>query len=327
MTSFSANTVKQIVFVVFPEIKLLDIAGPMQVFTDANVDNEARYNISVVSLDGGNILTDTVLPVVSVPIADLDLRAIDTLIIVGGGGSRAASEDTKLITALKGLVAGSRRIGSVCSGAFVLAATGLLDGRRAVTHWDSCDYLAEKFPQVQIETDPIYIKDGDVWTSAGVTAGIDMALAMVAEDFGKPEALAVARSLVTYMVRPGGQSQFSTTLLLQSNESAARFDELHNWMQGNLGADLRVEKLAQVARMSPRNFARLYTSETGCTPAKSVENMRVEMARQLLEDTDHPIKVVALKCGFRDEERLRRAMGRVLNASPSDYRKRFRPTG
>ncbi len=308
---------------IFPQIKLLDIAGPLQVFTDACRESRAQYEVTVVSLTGGKIATDTVLPVTASAAKPWRNRSIDTLIVAGGNGSRAASRNAKLVSAVRQMASRSRRVGSVCSGAFVTAAAGLLDNRRAVTHWDACAELAETYPKIRVETDPIYIKDGNVWSSAGVTAGIDMALAMVAEDFGKAASLAVARSLVSFMVRPGGQSQFSAALVSQSADTRGQFDDLHGWILGNLKSDLSVERLAAIAKMSSRNFSRIYASEIGISPAKAVEAFRLEAARRLLEDTSYSIKEVARTCGFGDEERLRRSMQRSLHVSPSDYRQRF----
>lgn len=248
---------------------------------------------------------------------------IDTLIIAGGRGAQAAAKNMQLVALLTELAGKATRVGSVCTGAFVLAAMGLLDGRRAVTHWDSCTKLQGEFPKVQVEADPIFINDRSVWTSAGVTAGIDMALAMVAEDFGKQTALSTARYLVTYVVRPGGQSQFSTALENQTKDSTGQFENLHLWIADNLAADLRVDELAAFVGMSTRNFTRRYIEEIGLSPAKSVERIRVEAARDILESSQMSIKSVALQSGFGDEERLRRAMQRHLNIAPSEYRVRF----
>jgi len=203
----------------------------------------------------------------------------------------------------------------------------MLDRRRAVTHWESCAALQQAYPEVQVEKDPIYIRDGHIWTSAGVTAGIDMALAMVAADHGRQAALSLARSLVAYMIRPGGQSQFSPVLDQQENDSTGKFEALHVWIIDNLDKDLRVEALARQANMSARNFARVYAAETGSSPARAVEQFRVEAARRLLEDTSLPVTAIADRCGFNDDERLRRAMTRTLNLSPKDYRRHFGNTG
>ncbi len=314
------------VFLVYPGVKLLDLAGPLQVFADAARSGGGlpAYRTKVASLDGGSIPSDTSVAVPSAPFASLAEEPIDTLLVIGGTGVFAALQDAQLVEEVRGLAARARRVGSICSGAFLLAAAGLLSGKRAATHWDYCSRLAAYDPNIQVEHDSIYVEDGGVWTSAGVTAGIDLALAMVAKDIGRPRAMALARNLVTFMVRPGGQSQFSPVLARQSADAEGRFDGLHDWMASNLESDLRVEVLAEQAGMSPRSFARLYAEHTGQTPAKAVEALRVEAARGLLETTDLAVSQVALRCGFGDDERLRRAFLRSLQVPPAAYRERFR---
>ena len=326
MPSFYAKTAKSVVFIVFPQFKLLDIAGPLQVFTDALQEGKPPYEISVVSLEGGDVATDTILPITTEAANRWLNRDINTFIVAGGQGARPASSDAALLATVKQLAARSERVGSVCTGAFVLAAAGLLNDRRAVTHWESCAELADCYHRVKVEADPIFVQDGKIWTSAGVTAGIDMSLAIVAEDFGKTAALTLARSLVSYIVRPGGQSQFSTLLASQALDSAGRFERLHAWVASNLNADLGVEKLAEAGNMSTRNFVRLYSIETGRSPAKAIETIRLEAARRLLEESNLTVKSVAAKTGFGNEERLRRAMQRHMQIAPSDYRNRFGST-
>ena len=220
-----------------------------------------------------------------------------------------------------------RRVCSVCTGAFLLAAAGLLDGRGAVTHWDSGDQFRSLYPEVQLDLSPIYRKDGRIWTSAGVTAGIDMALALVEEDLGRTAALAIAKQLVVFLHRPGGQAQFSNMLSAQvralNQEPSHKFYELHGWIADNLMADLSVEALARRARMSTRSFTRYHSTLMGTTPAKAVEQMRLEAAKQALERGDLSIKRIAATCGFGDDERLRRAFVRNLGVSPDAYRERF----
>ncbi|UTS82867.1 GlxA family transcriptional regulator [Phaeobacter piscinae] len=323
MPSKNAKTPKTVLFVVFPQVKLLDIAGPLQVFSDANDEIENCYEVVVASSGGGDTPTDTVLPVATRALEDCRALVIDTLIISGGEGAYAASQNPDLLDCIRYLAARSRRVGSVCTGAYVLSATGLLEGRRVVTHWNDCAQLQSDFPHICVEMDPIYINDGCFWSSAGVTAGIDMALAMVAEDCGKHVSLALARSLVAYMVRPGGQSQFSAVLTNQSKDTMGQFDELHTWIENNLASRISVEKLATIAKMSARNFSRVYKRKTGQSPAKAVETMRVDAARRLLEGSGLPVKTIALKTGFGDEERMRRALHRSLHVSPNEYRERF----
>ncbi|POF31014.1 GlxA family transcriptional regulator [Roseibium marinum] len=314
----------KVLFVVFPQIKLLDLAGPLQVFADAVDDNGiAVYRTEVVSIDGQYVKTDTPVSIATEAMKSWANEQIDTLIVVGGNGARAAALNPHVVDGVLRLAEKADRIASVCTGAFVLAACGLLDGRRAVTHWQSCDALSREHPCVLVETDPIYVKAENVWTSAGVTAGIDMALAMVAEDIGRTASLSLARELVSYVVRPGGQSQFSSTLDRQILDETGRFESLHEWIANNIDKDLRVDVLAERANMSPRNFARLYTQQTGRTPAKAVEGIRMEAARRSLEESDLSVSEVARQCGFGDDERMRRSFIRLLHVSPSDYRQRF----
>lgn len=332
MTSFSAkcadsaDNTRQVVFVVYPDIVLLDLVGPLQVFSHA-IDPETKtngYACAVTSVGGGMVDTNTVVSIPSEPASRYLETSIHTLVVVGGDGANTVMRDPHVLKTVNALAAGAQRVCSVCSGALVLAAAGLLDGRRAVTHWDDCETLEKGFPDVKVEVDPIYIQDGNVWTSAGITAGIDMALAVVAEDLGRRSALRVARSMVTHMARAGGQSQFSPVLRRQLLDSAGRFEHLHRWIAENLDQDLRVEELAAKANMSARNFARVYTGHMGMTPAKAVEAIRIEVAQDLLGTSEQTIKQIAAQCGFNDEERMRRAFMRALNVSPTDYRRGFR---
>ena len=323
-TSSPPFTTRSVVFVIYPKVKLLDIAGPLQVFSDTCFDNgKHAYRTAVVSLAGNSTPSDTPVSLSSDAIEKWYRRKIHTLIVVGGEGAEAASKNEHLIANISALAAKAERVGSVCSGALVLAACGLLDNRRAVTHWDTCEKLAHAYPQVRVESDPIFIKDERIWSSAGVTAGIDMALAMIAEDLGRQVALSTARSLVTYFVRPGGQSQFSEALDRQVSDTSGRFDALHDWMRNNLHKDLRVEVLAGKANMSSRNFARQYVEQMGQTPAKAVLSFRVEAARELLENSALTMTSIASRCGFGNDEHMRRAFTRVLNVAPNEYRKRF----
>lgn len=323
MPSFPAKSRPAVVFLTFPDAKLLDIAGPMQVFADAWRFGGETYEIAIVSAEGGDQLTDTGVQLRSVGMEAWRDQSIHTLLISGGWGAKSAAQNAPLVTWIEDLARQCRRVGSVCTGAYILAAAGLLNGRRATTHWYACQDLAQMYPDVRVEPDRIFIKDDRIWTSAGVTAGIDMALAMIAEDSGRKTAIGVARSLVTYMARPGGQSQFSATLQSQINDTSGRFDALHSWIASHLDEDLQVKRLADHAGMSARNFARAYQSTMGRTPAKSVELFRVMAARDLLEETNEPISKIARKTGFYDDERLRRAMKRVLGVSPKECRERF----
>ncbi|MGB0506389.1 MAG: GlxA family transcriptional regulator [Pikeienuella sp.] len=328
MTSFSAKRIsssakRKVVFVVFPAVKLLDLTGPMQVFADASLHGGHGYELIVASVSGGDVVTDAAISVPTVALSSLSGFPVDTLIVAGGAGTVSAAKDADLLREVQQLGAVSKRIGSVCTGTFVLAAAGLLDGRRAVTHWDSCAVLATKFPTISVEPDAIYTRDKNIWTSAGVTAGIDMTLAMITEDSGRKVALTLARSLVCYLVRPGGQSQFSGTLERQIRDGKGQFDELNAWVAENLTKNLSVEALAKRVNMSPRNFARVYKAQTGVSPAKAVEAIRIDAACQLLEESQVPLTSVAMKAGFSDEERLRRAMIRLKGVAPGAYRLRF----
>jgi transcriptional regulator GlxA family with amidase domain len=333
MTSYSAKSEHplNVVFVVYPNIVLLDLVGPLQVFTHARKDPQSgpAYQTHVVSFEGGRIKTNTVLPIDSDPIGDWVAggRDLHTLMVVGGDGAVDASLHQPFVALFRQLADRATRICSVCSGAFVLAAAGLLDGHRAVTHWEDCEKLASDYPAVDVEVDPIYIRDGDVWTSAGITAGIDMALAVIEEDLGNPAAIEMARSLVTPMVRSGGQSQFSAELDRHAHDVEGRFEGLHIWIKDNIAQKISVEDLANTCGMSARNFSRRYTETMGVSPAKAIEAMRVDVARDLLAKTDQSIKMVAGTCGFQDDERMRRAFMRLINTSPSEYRKQFQLHG
>jgi transcriptional regulator GlxA family with amidase domain len=241
--------------------------------------------------------------------------------VAGGQGVEAAAADPVLLDWVRQRAGRARRVASVCTGAFLLAAAGVLDGRRAATHWSFCADLARRYPAVRVEPDPIFVRDGPVWTSAGVTSGIDLALALVEEDLGRTMALAVARYLVVFLKRAGGQAQFSTALSLQAADD--RFGALHAWIGAHLTHDLSLPVLAGQAGMSERSFSRHYAETTGLTPARAVERLRVEAARQLLSESRLPVKRVAQRCGFGSEETMRRSFLRLLEVTPQDYRARF----
>ena len=246
---------------------------------------------------------------------------IDTLIVAGGIGSRRIIEDERVLRWLRRTAPRVRRLASVCTGALVLAEAGLLAGRRATTHWGFCETLAARYPDIQVEPDPIFVRDGPVWSSAGVTAGIDLALALVEEDLGRATALTVARHLVMFLKRPGGQAQFSAALALQAGEE--RFGRLHAYIADNLSGDLSLPALAAAAGMSARSLSRHYHAATGLTPARAVERLRVEAARRALAETAQPVKRVARTCGFGSEETMRRSFLRHVAATPQEYRARF----
>jgi transcriptional regulator GlxA family with amidase domain len=321
---FTPNRLRQVEILAFQDVQLLDVAGPLQVFASANevairLGDAPLYAPLVVSA-GGPVIASSGLGLVTAQLPPAGAR-LDTLLVAGGPGVHAAAADSVLLDWVCARAARARRTASACTGAFLLAAAGLLEGRRAATHWMHCAELARRFPSIRVEPDPIFVRDGALWTSAGVTAAIDLALAMVEEDAGRSLALAVARHLVMFLKRPGGQAQFSTVLSLQGAED--QFDALHGWMAGRLCNDLSLPTLAAKAGMSERSFSRRYAKATGITPARAVERLRVEAARRLLSDTRLPIKRIAARCGFGSEETLRRSFLRLLAATPQNYRARF----
>lgn len=320
---FMPNTLRRIEIVAFHKVQLLDVAGPLQVFATANdlaaLDGHTLPYEPVVVAAGEQVRTSAGLDLGTLPLPPVE-APLHTLVVAGGWGVYEACEDARLVDWIGRRAKAARQTASVCSGAFLLASTGLLDGRRAVTHWQRCAEFSRRFPKVHLDPDPIFIRDGDIWTSAGVTAGIDLALALVEADLGRKAALAVARQLVVFLKRPGGQAQFSAALSLQ--EQDGRFDDLHGWIVENLRGDLTLDSLADRAGMSLRSFARHYREATGRTPAKAVETIRIETARRLLEQ-GMAVARVASRCGFGSEETLRRAFQRRFAASPQSYRERF----
>jgi transcriptional regulator GlxA family with amidase domain len=322
---FTPNRTRIVEILAFPAVQLLDVAGPLQVFASANdlsagSGRAPPYSPRVVAQAGPMVTASAGLALMAAPLPRA-AAALDTLVIAGGDGVRDAAANAALLAWVQARAKRARRVASVCTGAFVLGAAGLLDGRRAVTHWAECAELARRYPAIRVEPDPIFVCDGTVWSSAGITAGIDLALALVEQDLGRPLALAVARHLVMFLKRPGGQAQFSTTLSLQGAED--RFGALHSWIAGNVAGDLSLPTLAERAGMSERSFSRHYAEATGLTPVRAVERLRVEAARQLLCDTRAPVKRVAERCGFGSEETMRRSFVRLLAATPQDYRARF----
>ena len=312
-----------VVIVGFPTVQLLDVAGPLEVFDLACRFRPGAYRVELATSDGEVLTTSSGLRLA--PHARLADRTtgLDTVIVAGGNGTVAALSDEMLIDWLRTVEPGCRRVASVCSGAFLLAQAGLLDGRRATTHWSVCDELERAFPTTVVDADAIYVRDGKIATSAGITAGMDLALALVEEDLGRDVALEVARWLVLFVRRPGGQSQFSTQLRSQSAERAPLRD-LQTWIVEHPADDLSVSRLATRVAMSPRHFARVFTRETGVTPAVYVERSRVDTARRLLEETGVGLDAVSDAAGFGSVETLRRAFHRTLGVAPSDYRARFR---
>jgi transcriptional regulator GlxA family with amidase domain len=316
----------RIVLLAYEHMNLLDLSGPLQAFASAARRHSAGgpplYETVIASAAGGMVTTSAGLAFATVSIASLDGTQIDTLLMPGGCAGDTYSAPPALVNWIRQRAPQVRRLASVCTGAFMLAATGLLDGRRVATHWEWADRLRKLHPALIVDEDKIYIHDGQMWSSAGVSAGIDLALALIEEDYGHRVAIETARQMVVFMKRAGGQSQFSTPLAAQARESGG-FAELHAWMAANLHGDLCVERLAEQAGMGARTFARAYAAQTGSTPAAMVEAMRLEAARRALEDTQQPIKAIAVATGHGSEQNLRRVFMRRLGTSPGEYRKRF----
>ena len=309
---------RRVVFAVVPPIQILDLTGPFEVFARCG-----GYRVELVTNDpGGQVSSSCGLRLCEAGDYRAVRGSIDTLLVPGGDGAEDLLVDDAFLRWLRRMSRGVRRIGAICTGAFPLAAAGILDGRRAATHWRFCARLQDQFPQVRVEQDPIFLRDGNVYTSAGVMAGIDLALALVEEDHGQSKSLEIARDLVMFLRRPGGQSQFSTVLAAQVS-SRRPIEDLQGWILAHLTGDLSVEKLAAHCRMSARHFTRVFTAEKGVTPARFVEQARVESARILLETSGCGMKQAAAQSGFGSVDSLRRAFVRVLRVTPSEYARHF----
>jgi len=316
----------RVVLLAYEDMNLLDLCGPLQALSTATRRHSGGgaplYEAIVASANGGLVTTSAGLPVMTVALAALEGLAIDTLIAPGG----CKGEHFPALPALVDWIAQQaprvRRVCSVCTGAFLLAAAGQLQGKRAATHWEWAERLRSRHPQVEVDADRIFVKDGAVWTSAGVSAGIDLTLALIEEDYGHHAAIETARQLVMFIKRSGGQSQFSVPLAAQAHEGG-RFDALHAWVAANLHEQLTVERLAEQAGMGARSFARSYAGQLGRTPAKMVEAMRLEAACRALEKTALPLKTIAANTGYVQEQNLRRVFQRQLGISPGQYRSRF----
>ena len=313
----------RIVIATFDAAQILDVTGPLEVFSTASRFIEsAAYRTEVVTTRGGPVRASCGLEFASSPLSDV-AGTVDTLIVAGGTGMHAATEDEQLLHHVRRLAVGARRVTSVCSGAFVLAAAGLLEGRRATTHWDACELLRDLYEGVTVDADAIYVRDGNVWTSAGVTAGIDLALALVADDHGHSAAATVARRLVVYLQRSGGQAQFSALLAVQAADTEPVRDLL-SWLRDHLAADLSVAALARQINLSERQFTRVFKAEVGVTAAGYVEAVRLDSACLLLESTNRTIAQIAKTCGFGTPETMNRTFRRRLNTTPGDHRHHFR---
>jgi transcriptional regulator GlxA family with amidase domain len=302
-----------------PPVQILDVTGTLEVFSNA-----PGYSVEVGAPDGSHSLKTNRGIALSgaIPIQDISGR-IDTLVIAGGPGAESGVYDEAYLAWIEAAAARSRRVASICTGAFLLAAAGLLDGKRAVTHWDFCDRLAREFPNIEVCPDPIYLRDGSTYTSAGITAGIDLTLALVEEDHGHQMALRVARQLVMFLVRPGGQSQYSHMLSRQAITSEP-LRELQVWMLENLREDLSVERLADRIGMSARHFSRVCQRETNMNPGQFVDRMRVEAAQQMIDSSSMGLKEIADACGFRSADSMRRTFLRVIGITAGEYTERFK---
>lgn len=320
---------RQIAMIGFNNHQILDIVGPMEMFSGASQigDGTDRYTTTLVAHQMGPLSSTGQMRLMADRTFDsyteADLKKIDTLLIAGGVGIRNAMREGHVMTFIKRAAPYARRIGSICTGAFALARLGMLDGRRATTHWEEVARLKERYPKIEVEEDALYVRDEHIWTSAGVTAGIDMALAMIEEDYGHDVTLAVARRHVVYMIRPGGQSQFSARLIGQS-KPPGRLGTLVEWLGDNPNSDLTVPALAERAAMSERSFARHFLAEVGMTPARFVERTRLDYARQYLEQETTSLDEVFVAAGFASAEQMRRSFQRCLNITPQAYRSRFR---
>lgn len=328
-TAANSPPARLISVVAYPGAEILDIAGPLEVFAFASLAlqrqgrrNDPGYRIEVLAAEPGPVQTLSGMQIIADRAYTDAGEGIDTLLVPGSGDVQRALRDQTLLAWIRNVAARVRRVGSVCTGAFLLAGCGLLHKRRATTHWHYCKQLAEQYPAVTVLPDKLFVRDGCVYSSGGICSGIDLALALVEEDWGRELALFVARYLVMFLNRPGGQAQFSVDF---SAETASRTDlrGVQSWISQHLTNDLRVARLAGRLAMSPRNFARLFVAETGITPAKFVEQTRLDAARRFLEDTDLPVAVVAEKTGFYDAERMRRSFIRQLGVNPQNYRARF----
>lgn len=312
-----------VVMLVYPGVMAMDVFGPLEAFAEANlIAGRPVYKIAMAGMTTDPVETSLGIPITpGIALADIE-GPIDTLLVSGGFGQAEASNDPHLLAWLRANGPRARRCGSICTGAFVLAAAGLLDGKRVTTHWAMAQELSRRYPLVSVEADRIFVADGSVYTSAGVTTGIDLALGLIEEDHGRALSLRVARALVVYLKRPAGQSQFSNHLLAQFAASPP-VRRAQEWALEHLAADLSIKALAAQARMGERTFRRAFAEETGETPRDFVERIRVDAARSLFEEAQLPVQVVAARCGFESAGTLRRAFVRRLGVTPQSYRLRF----
>ncbi|WP_421926042.1 GlxA family transcriptional regulator [Neoaquamicrobium sediminum] len=309
---------RAVAIILHPGFQMLDVTGPVAAFEIANRFRPGSYTLTVLAPEGGGrVQSSSGLDLDAAPLDDAEY---DTVLVSGGEIIRSMSAMQEIVGWLP--QAKARRIASVCSGAFFLAEAGLLEGRRATTHWESTDHFARRYPNVRLDAERIFIRDGNVWTSAGISAGIDLTLALIEDDLGSDIARRIAQQLVVHQRRPGGQSQFSA--IVELGGRSGRFAELIDWMRARIAEPLTVERLADRAAMSPRNFARAFTAETGTTPAKAVERLRLETARTAVESSARPLDEIAVLAGFGDPGRMRRAFVRQFGLPPHSMRRAAR---
>jgi transcriptional regulator GlxA family with amidase domain len=324
---------RRIALLVWPGCDVLDVCGPADVFFYAHYwqvrhgkTREPGYQCDIVAATPGPVRTTCGIELVAThSYADIE-DGLDTLLVAGGREAERASMDPALVDCVRCLAPKARRVGSICSGTFILAAAGLLHQRRVTTHWLFSDILAKAYPSVDVDSSLLFHRDGNIYSSGGITAGIDLTLALIEEDLGREIALATARTLVVFPRRPGGQSQFSAHVNFLNLGTRPEIQELQTWMLVNPGEDLSVQAMADRMGMSPRNFSRLFRNEIGEPPAQFAERARADAARLKLEESTEPVETIAEKCGFGNAERMRRAFQRLFDVSPHDYRARFRST-
>lgn len=333
MPSLEDAHFRRIGFLAYPDFQSLDLSGPYEAFHWADLmlgvlgrTKAPTYQLLVIAEAIGPIRTMSGLEIVATSSYRDIVDGLDTLVVLGGTGCESASEDRPLVEWVRSIAPKCRRIVSICSGAFILAAAGLLHRRRATTHWIYAERLAKAYPSIEVDASLIFVRDGNIYTSGGITAGIDLALALVEEDLGTEAMLGVARHLLVFPRRPGGQSQFRGHSSIIASPIRPNVSELQAWMLAHPEADLSIPALAKRMAMSERNFSRLFRSETGQTPAEFAERTRADAARYKLEQSSSPIESIATECGFGNAERMRRTFQRLFEICPADYRARFRST-
>ncbi|MCI0601241.1 MAG: GlxA family transcriptional regulator [Beijerinckiaceae bacterium] len=321
---------RRIGVLVWPGCDVLDVCGPIDVFFYTKYwlsrfgRTEPGYQCDIIAATPGPVRTTCGIELIAThSYSDVE-DGLDTLVVAGGAEAEQASNDPSIVQCVRSMAPRVRRVASICTGAFILAAADLLHQRRVTTHWLYSELLARAYPSIDVDASLLFARDGNIYSSGGITAGIDLALALVEVDFGREVALAVARTVVVFPRRPGGQSQFSTHVKFREVRSRPEIEELQAWILGNPGEDLSVSALSDRMGMSPRNFARLFQSETGDTPAQFAERARADAARLKLEQTTVPVETIAGECGFGNTERMRRTFARLFDVSPHDYRARFR---